>query len=233
MRLLRRVGPLAGLLLMVLGFGLSSTAFAQSALNSALGLSLLNSVSPMQQQAVMSRLGGTSGFSGAYLPQSGLMTQSELQQLQQQQAVAAKRRALRVKAVIPELRGGDWVVVQVGVTLPPRTSSSLRSTSTTPSSSALGLGALPGTPGASVQPPVMPIPDVPLTDDLLSGAQQKLVPPELMRLSVHQRQRIDAMMKEIRDHEPYQLTPGGNLDLPGFAPIPLLGLTAVDATLRL
>ena len=233
MRLLRRVGPLAGLLLMVLGFGLSSTAFAQSALNSALGLSLLNSVSPMQQQAVMSRLGGTSGFSGAYLPQSGLMTQSELQQLQQQQAVAAKRRALRVKAVIPELRGGDWVVVQVGVTLPPRTPSSLRSTSTTPSSSTLGLGALPGAPGASVQPPVMPIPDVPLTDDLLSGAQQKLVPPELMRLSVHQRQRIDAMMKEIRDHEPYQLTPGGNLDLPGFAPIPLLGLTAVDATLRL
>ena len=233
MRLLRRVGPLAGLLLMVLGFGLSSTAFAQSALNSALGLSLLNSVSPMQQQAVMSRLGGTSGFSGAYLPQSGLMTQSELQQLQQQQAVAAKRRALRVKAIIPELRGGDWVVVQVGVTLPPRTPSSLRSTSTTPSSSTLGLGALPGAPGASVQPPVMPIPDVPLTDDLLSGAQQKLVPPELMRLSVHQRQRIDAMMKEIRDHEPYQLTPGGNLDLPGFAPIPLLGLTAVDATLRL
>ena len=233
MRLLRRVGPLAGLLLMVLGFGLSSTAFAQSALNSALGLSLLNSVSPMQQQAVMSRLGGTSGFSGAYLPQSGLLTQSELQQLQQQQAVAAKRRALRVKAVIPELRGGDWVVVQVGVTLPPRTPSSLRSTSTTPSSSTLGLGALPGAPGASVQPPVMPIPDVPLTDDLLSGAQQKLVPPELMRLSVHQRQRIDAMMKEIRDHEPYQLTPGGNLDLPGFAPIPLLGLTAVDATLRL
>ena len=233
MRLLRRVGPLAGLLLMVLGFGLSSTAFAQSALNSALGLSLLNSVSPMQQQAVMSRLGGTSGFSGAYLPQSGLLTQSELQQLQQQQAVAAKRRALRVKAIIPELRGGDWVVVQVGVTLPPRTPSSLRSTSTTPSSSTLGLGALPGAPGASVQPPVMPIPDVPLTDDLLSGAQQKLVPPELMRLSVHQRQRIDAMMKEIRDHEPYQLTPGGNLDLPGFSPIPLLGLTAVDATLRL
>ena len=234
MRLLRRMGPLAGLLLMVLGFGLSSTACAQSALNSALGLSLLNSVSPMQQQAIASRLGGTSGFSGAYLPQtSGLMTQAELQQLQQQQAVAAKRRALRVKAVLPELRGGDWVVVQVGVTLPPRTSSSLRSTSTSTSSSTLGLGALPGAPGASVQPPVMPIPDVPLNDDLLSATQQKLVPPELMSLSVHQRQRINAMMKAIRDHEPYQLTPGGNLDLPGFSPIPLLGLTAVDATLRL
>jgi len=229
MRLLRRVGPLAGLLLMVFGFGLSSTAWAQSALNTALGLSLLNSVSPTQQQALMSRLGGTSALSSAYLPQSGLMTQSQLQQLQQQQAVAAQRRALKVKPVIPELQGGDWVVVQVGVTLPP---SSFRSTSTTASSPTLGLNGLPGT-GTGLPAPVMPILNVPMNAAFVSAAQRKLIPPGLMRLSRGEKQDINAMMKEIREHEPYQLTPGGNLDLPGFAPIPLLGLTAVDATLRL
>ncbi len=232
MRLLRRVGPLAGLLLMVFGFGLSSSAYAQSALNSALGLSLLNSVSPMQQQALMSRLGGTSGLSSAYLPQSGLMTQSQLQQLQQQQAVAAQRRALKVKPVIPELQGGDWVVVQVGVTLPPAARSSFRSTSATVSSPTLGLNGLPAT-GTGMPGPVMPILNVPINAASVSAAQRKLIPPGLMRLSLEEKQDINAMMKEVREHEPYQLTPGGNLDLPGFAPIPLLGLTAVDATLRL
>lgn len=233
MRLLRRVGPLAGLLLMVLGFGLSSSVYAQSALNSALGLSLLNSVSPTQQQAIMSRLGGTSGFGGAYLPQSGLMTQSQLQQLQQQQAVAAQRRALRVRTVIPVLRGGDWVVVQIGVTLPPAAGSPSQTSGATAPSPTLGLNGLPGATGSGVQPPVMPIPDVPLNTAGLTSTQVKLVPSELMSLSVQQKRDINAMLKEIRAHEPYQLTPGGDLDLPGFAPIPLLGLTAVDATLRL
>ncbi len=232
MRLLRPVGPLAGLLLMILGLGLSSTAFAQSALNSALGMSLLNSVSPTQQQALMSRLSGTSGVSSAYLPQTGLLNQSQLQQLQQQQAVAAQRRALRVKPVIAKLQGGDWVVVQIGVTLPPAVPSSSQPMSATASNAAVGLNGLPGA-ASGMRPAVMPIPDVPINTTGLTSTQVKLIPPELMSLSFRQKQRVNAMMKEIRDHEPYQLTPGGDLDLPGFTPIPLLGLTAVDATLRL
>ena len=232
MRLLRRVGPLVGLLLFV-GLGLSSAAFAQSALNSATSLALLNSVSPAQQQAIMSRLGGVSNLNSTYLPSSNLMTQAQLQQLAQQQAVAARRRALRVKSIMPVLRGGDWVVVQVGVTLPPAVPSAMpsvgRRTPTTPST--LGLGALPSASGTSA--PAMPIPNVPISTAGLSRSQIRSIPSELMSLSARQKARINTMLRDIRAREPYQLTRGGDLDLPGFAPIPLLGLTATEATLRL
>ncbi len=229
MRFLRRVGPLAGLFLLSMGLGLSSAAYAQSALNSATSLALLNSVSPTQQQAIMSRLGGISNLNSTYLPSSSLMTQAQLQQLAQQQAVAARRRALRVKSIMPVLRGGDWVVVQIGVTLPPAVPSAVGRTSTTPST--LSLGALPGASGTSA--PAMPIPNVPISTAGLSRSQIRLIPSELMTLSTRQKARINTMLREIRAREPYQLTRGGDLDLPGFAPIPLLGLTATQATLRL
>lgn len=250
MRLLRCVGPLAGLLLVLLGVGFSSAASAQSALSSATGLSglaLLNSISPAQQQAIMSRLGGAAGFGTSAQSQS-MLNESELQQLQQQQAVQAKRQALEEQSVLPVLQGGDWVVVQIGVTLAPSTASplqpaALHGSSASASSQKLQLSALQSgsaSSGNASLPPGTAIPNIPVhtggassSASAVYASELQLVPPELASLNARQKQRINAMMQEIRDHNPYQLTPNGNLDLPGFAPIPLLGLTEADATLRL
>ena len=236
MRLLRRLGPLAGPLLVILGFGFSAVSYAQSALNSATGLALLHSLSSSQQQAIMGRLGGTSPLGSTLLQPSGLMTQSELQQLEQQQAVQAKRQALTQKPVIPELKRGDWVIVQIGVHLPPPSNSpplqpvSAQGTAGLPQS--LQLGAFQNGAAGIVQHGV-PIADIPISTAGMSSREVQEIPSELASLSPGEKVRINALMQSIRDHDPYELTRDGMLDLPGFAPIPLLGLTEADATLRL
>ena len=236
MRLLQRLGLLLAPLFLVLGLGLSATTSAQSALGSATGLSglaLLNSISPAQQQAIMSRLGpGGAALGSPFLQSSGTMTQSELQQLEQQQAVQARRAALKQKPVIAQLKGGDWVIVQIGVQLPPlATSAGLQQTAL----SATGGGVaqtLSGsaTSGATKMPLIA---DVPLNTVGLPSAEVQEIPPDLAALSPVEKARINDMMRSIRAHNPYQLTRSGMLDLPGFAPIALLGLTPADATLRL
>jgi polysaccharide export outer membrane protein len=235
MRLLRRLGPLAGPLLVILGCGLSAVSYAQSALNSATGLALLHSLSSTQQQAIMGRLGGTSPLGSTLLQPSGLMTQSELQQLEQQQAVQAKRQALTQKAVIPELKGGDWVIVQIGVHLPPPSASPrLQPVSMNAAGvpSSMQLGALQsGAIGRASHG--VPIADIPMSTAGLSATAAREVPAELEGFSPQEKARLNAMMQSIRAHDPYQLTRNGMLDLPGFASIPLLGLTEADATLRL
>jgi len=55
-------------------------------------------------------------------------------------------------------------------------------------------------------------------------------PPELTEEEKKQRQRL---IELIRSKNPYQLSRDGVLSLPGFAPIPLAGLTEQLATLRL
>jgi polysaccharide biosynthesis/export protein len=54
--------------------------------------------------------------------------------------------------------------------------------------------------------------------------------PELSEVEIRERDRL---IELIRSHNPYQLSHDGTLSLPGFAPIPLAGLTEQLATLRL
>ena len=236
MRLLRRLGPLAGPLLLILGLGFPAVSCAQSALNSATGLALLHSLSSAQQQAIMGRLGAGSAFGGSLLQPSGLMTESELQQLEQQQAVQAKRQALTQKPLIAELQGGDWVIVQIGVQLPPSsTSPQLQAVSaqgTAGAAQSLPLSGLPGGATGGAQQ-LVPIADIPISTYGLPRSEAQEVPSELAALTPREKARINTMMRSIRAHNPYQLTRDGMLDLPGFSPISLLGLTPADATLRL
>ncbi|HYX74686.1 MAG TPA: SLBB domain-containing protein [Steroidobacteraceae bacterium] len=57
--------------------------------------------------------------------------------------------------------------------------------------------------------------------------------PPAPELTAEQRMRQRAMIDLIRAKNPYQLSRDGMLSLPGFAPIPLAGLTEQLATLRL
>ena len=245
MRLLRRPG-LIGPLLVILGFWLPTAAFAQSALNSAMSLGLLNSLSQSQQQAIMSRLGGVGGLGGlgglsgysnlSGLGISGLSSQAELQQMQQLQAVQKKRMELLQQEAIPELKGGDWVVVEIGFQLAPRPAALSQSAllqqayaahGLTQTPSASSLSALGGNSAAAAA--ALPS----LATTATANANAPNLSPKWSQMSPAQQDRIKAMVMAIRDHNPYQLSPNGELYLPGFAPINVLGLTEDQATLRL
>jgi polysaccharide export outer membrane protein len=261
MRLLRFPGFVP--LLVILGLWYPAASFAQSALSSALSSGnaqqLLQSLSPSQQQAILSRLGGAGGIGGvggiggiSGLGGLGsLASQAELQQLQQQTAVQQKRQEILQRAVVPQLKGGDWVIVEVGVTLPPLPSSESASESALlqqayasqgggsagqiPALSALQGGSL-GATGAGV-PAFALTPSTtlqPLPADLSQlAAELPMLTPQLAQLSSGELTRIAAVIRAIREHNPYQLSPDGTLSLPDFAPIELLGLTQSQATLRL
>lgn len=275
MRLLRSLGLLAGSFVTLGLLWLPATSSAQSALNSSVATQLLQALSPQQQQAVQNFLGGSAGGG----MQSSFQQQNEAQQQQllQQQAVQAKRQGLlqQQQPLIPQLQGGDWVIVQIGVSLPPplvtasesamlqqqlqqasgvQTSllqspsaalSALQGASangtsltslTAPSQNNTGPGMPPQQSGQpqqsgggqqSGQPQQVP-------QDLTEYAAE-LTPltPELAQLPPEELKRLAIMIRAIREHNPYQLSPDGTLSLPGFEPIPLAGLIEDQATLRL
>ncbi len=255
MHLLRRLGPLVGPLLIILAAWLPAVSLAQSAVNSATAIGLLHSLSQSQQQAILSRLGGGTG---AGLLQNqlgpGMLSEAVQQQLQQQLAVQAKREALTKQPLIPTLKGGDWVIVELGVTLPPRpvTESSMLQQAYglrgggllapgSPSLQGSSLTDLQGAaPGGVAVGPIAEAQNnsatsmQPLPADLSRLAPElPQLTPDLARLTPSALKQIAAMIREIREHNPYQLSADGTLSLPGFTPIALIGLTQDQATLRL
>jgi polysaccharide biosynthesis/export protein len=67
----------------------------------------------------------------------------------------------------------------------------------------------------------------------ISNANGSPVTPFESQLSDDDRARFDALMMLVRSKNPYRLSRNGELSLPGFPPIAMLGLTEEQATLRL
>ncbi|HEV7137772.1 MAG TPA: SLBB domain-containing protein, partial [Steroidobacteraceae bacterium] len=239
MRLTRRpFGPLAGLLIAVMGFWLlAGAAHAQS---TALGsssdpLALLQGLSSSEQQAILGRITGAgsmgagttelNNFPGA----RGQAGQGQTQLLEQEMALRQRRLGEEQLSLIPVLKGGDWVIIEIGFQLPPRPESqsslALQQALATQGQGSNGLSpqtlqalqALQGGSGNSAS--------------ALAQASTPVTPAA--QLSAADKQRLSALMDVIRSRNPYQLSPDGELMLPGFAPIPLLGLQQDQATLRL
>src|SRR5262249_43032234 len=63
--------------------------------------------------------------------------------------------------------------------------------------------------------------------------QQQQNPYPAEPLTDEEKKSLQVVIELIRSRNPYRLTPEGVLNLPGFAGIPLLGLTEEQATLRL
>jgi protein involved in polysaccharide export with SLBB domain len=238
MRLMRRpFGPLAGVLFAFLGLWL--LAASAQAQNSSLGsggeLSLLQGLSPTEQQAILGRITGAgtlgtgtselNNFPGAGL---GQFNQGQSQLLQQEMALRQRRLGEEEEPLIPVLRGGDWVIIEIGFTLPPRPQSETTLALLQPSNalapggvSPQNLQALQALQGSSA-------------GNAAAAAAQASVPVvPASQLSTADKQRLTALMEVIRARNPYQLSLDGELTLPGFAPVPLLGLTQDQATLRL
>lgn len=242
MRLMRRpFGPLAGVLLAFMSMWLtaaSAQAQTSSLGSSASALALLQGLSPSEQQAILGRISGA-GTLGAGttelnnypggLAGMGQLNQYQLQLFQQELAVRQRRLGQEEQPLIPLLKGGDWVVVEIGFHLPPRavperplalqqpyTAQALKGGLSPQNMQALQ--ALQGGSGANGAA-------------ALAQASTPVTPAS--QLSAAERERLTALMDVIRSRNPYQLSPDGQLTLPGFAPISLLGLTEDQATLRL
>lgn len=242
MRLMRRpFGPLAGLLFAFLSLWLFATSV--QAQTSPLGssdnpLALLQGLSPSEQQAILGRITGAgtlgpgtsqlNNFPGA-LGQTGQGSQGQLQALEQEMALRQRRLGEGEQPLIPVLKGGDWVIIEIGFHLPPQAQSqaalALQQAYNTQAVggglSQQNLQALQALQGTATGGSAM----------ALAQASTPVAPAA--NLSAADKQRLTALMDVIRSRNPYQLSPNGELMLPGFAPIPLLGLTQDQATLRL
>ncbi|HEV2270382.1 MAG TPA: SLBB domain-containing protein [Steroidobacteraceae bacterium] len=238
----RPFGPLAGLLFAFIGLWLlAGSAHAQS---SSLGgdtggaMDLFQGLTPEEQQAILGRLGagnlggGTSTLNQlpGQLGATGSLNQPQTQEYQQEMAVRRRRAEEQQQPLIPVLNGGDWVIVQIGFELPPApVNASVQalqrlysSQGGAPSPQSLqALQALQGgTPGAGTQ-----LAQAQAAASTASSSQRQL--------SSADKQRLQTLIDLIRARNPYQLSTDGVLTLPGFAPIPLLGLSEQQATLRL
>jgi len=235
MRAMRRpFGPLAGLLFTFLGFWLLAvSAHAQTAGGGA--MDLFQGLTSEEQQAILSRLGagnlggGTSTLNElpGQLGGTGSLNQSQSQEFQQEMAVRRRRAEEQQQPLIPVLKGGDWVILQIGFQLPPAISNE----------SAQALQRLYASQGSA--PSAQSLQEL---QALQSGQSQN--PSQLAQaaasanlpaahLTSEEKQRLTALIDLIKARDPYQLSADGVLTLPGFAPIPLLGLTEQQATLRL
>jgi polysaccharide biosynthesis/export protein len=251
MHLLRRpLGPLAGWVFAFFSFWLiAGSAFGQASGGGGAGIGggglmqMFQSLTPDEQQTVMNQLGsggalGTGTTALTFGQSLGNMSQSQMEQLQQQMiSVREKRAQQEQQPAIPILQGGDWVIVEIGFHL------SARAPTTTRSTTALqqALGSQGGTAALSGQlSGLSPQTLQSLQSSLQQGTSgnsatdaAQPAAPVAPASNVADSERLNALMSEIREHNPYQLSPDGELMLPGLPSVPLLGLTETQATLRL
>jgi protein involved in polysaccharide export with SLBB domain len=226
-------------------------------------LQMLQGLSPDQRDAIMNQLGigsgGNSGSStGGGLGGLGTQTtpagrQRQIDQMQQGEVDQERAREEQKKfdeqaeLLSPFLKGEDWIIVSVDAYPPPINplTQNLLQLSGTPATAGLpGLPttALPGlTPNSAagallngvtglggVNGPGAQNPNGATGPNVNAPPQE--VKPEL---TDEEKKTRDTLIDLLRSQNPYQLSRDGMLFLPGFAPIPLGGLTEQLATLRL
>jgi polysaccharide export outer membrane protein len=200
-------------------------------------LGIFQGMSPEQQQEILQRIGGTGGALGTTLNRGNNNTQQQQSQSFDQQNQRRTRRdedqdqedqdrGQQPNAGPPRFRGQDSVVVEVDThQLEPRqvdTFSAIASSSYSEQLQLQQAQALAQVQMQQLQAQLKAQPAAPPVDAALStttSAQQ---------LALQQK-----LIVQIRLRNPFQLSRDGALVLPGIAPIPLGGLTEMQATLRL
>ena len=206
--------------------------------------------------------GGNSGVSGGSQSLGGRDRQNDQQQgdMDQDRAEQLKRLQEDLDLRSPYLKGDDWIIVAMDINpLPPLTQSPNQQLQQQQSQQANGLSglyasalptvqagssgaaALLGAAAAQSSNGVGPNPNATVNNP--SGGNgngnpsgstnpnmQQRVKPELTEDELKER---DKLLDLINSKNPYQLSHDGALFLPGFAPIPLGGLTEDLAALRI
>ncbi len=248
-------------LLLTVVFAMAGTLLIRvdsaSAQASSAGLQMLQGLTPEQRDAISRQLGGVGrgNLGGTQGTLSSRQEQAEEEQLnfmlQQQRDLlmdAQKQRA-ELERLSPFLQGEDWVIITIDssplpavteTTSPVASLGNFRpgaggSPDSTASAAALALAAR-ATKGSSSA-------DVTAGGYPASRAEGGMIREERGMIREEERGMTreergmtrgeGGMIDLIRSKNPYQLSREGVLTLPGFAPIPLAGLTEQLATLRL
>lgn len=250
MRVLRRrLVLLASIFLSITSFlGSSDRVFGQTGgfSPSADQIEMFKNLSPDQQQAILQSLGGgSSGGSGISSILSGMggssstssdRGRSSLNGDQQDNGNNRNRRPSdqdeEREPLIPVLRGDDWVIIEVDFHLAPRPvpSSTISLNGALGQQSAQNIQAMaaaaqspsPANTTGNNAPPGF--------SSLVQPSDDPYAPEPLTEKDI---KSLRDLIDLIRSKNPYQLTHDGTLILPGFAEIPLAGLTDDEATLRL
>jgi polysaccharide export outer membrane protein len=195
-------------------------------------LELLRDLSPEQRDALMRQITGGSGSSaaGGAAGASRGRTDGVREEMSERERQQAELEDLRRRRVLedpddaplrngsPILRGEDSVIVNIDVT------------KARPDPQVV---AVPG-PGNTL-PGTQVAPGAPVGIDTWSaGPGMQPRPKEKSpEITEEEKKRRQDLVDLIRSRNPYRLTRDGVLQLPGFADIPLAGLTAFEATVRL
>src|SRR5882762_1471821 len=205
-------------------------------------LQIFQGLTPEQQDAILKQFGGGGGTGsaggalgalGALLGGQGgdRQAQAERRQSSQDQGKTTEEED-QEESQTPGLKRDDWVVIEVDLHPASRPPTSGQSQAVS-QLAAQAQSASGGTPNPAVSQALAALAanqaassQTPPSD---SGTSATL-PGEL---TDEDRARLKQFMTLIRSRNPYQLSHDGALTLPGFAPIPLLGLTEEQASLRL
>src|SRR6266853_1018764 len=202
-------------------------ASGQSFDNSLESLQMMQGLSPEQRDAISRQLGGfgagglggTQGALGGRLQQGDEEPKNLMRQQQRDLLMDTQKQRAELERLSPFLQGEDWVVITIDSNpLPAETPATPQTV--LPSNV---LGNLPSNLAASKAAAAAALAAGTGAPNIAAGGsrQAQLLPD------------TQAMIDLIRSKNPYQLSRGGVLELPGLAPIPLAGLTEQLAMLRL
>jgi polysaccharide biosynthesis/export protein len=225
MRVYRRAhGFLMAVIVGGIGCWVAGTAHAQDVMSQDSQLDILRSLTPEQRESILRDITeGGSRSSGRDREQDATrdLERSRTEQANQADRLTDEER----EPVIPVLKPQDTVIVEIDFHLQERLRSEMPRSPTTPNA----LGATPQWP-----PPTTTSTNTTPQQQLTEEEQKQKQEEELQaRFSPLERERLENLIKLIQSKNPYQLSREGVLTLPGFAGIPLAGLTDEQATLRL
>ena len=192
---------------------------------------MFQSLTPEQQDAILKQFGlggaGSGGGISSILQSLGGANSSAADR----QGAAARARTATAQSRTPEgeepelpgLKADDWIIIEVEARI------AHRQTQAAPAPSAPAIPALPmsGSGGGSQSAVLAGL----LASSSAAPPATKSAPPDPKE--EEDRKRLQPLVDLIRSKNPYRLSRDGVLLLPGFAPIPLLGLSDEQATLRL
>jgi polysaccharide biosynthesis/export protein len=207
-----------------------SPAAAQVATPTAEQLELLRNLAPEQRDALLRQItGGAGGSTGGSRSSRDQRDDDQSDRDRRQAEELARLRLVDesddgpLRNGQPILKGDDSVIINIDL----RQAQPGQQAGVVPPAAAPG--TIPEVPGASAVPGAAAGPDPrPTSGNVAQNLRQRA-----RELTQEEREQRERLVDLIRSRNPYRLSHEGVLQLPGFAGIPLAGLTAFEATVRL
>jgi protein involved in polysaccharide export with SLBB domain len=237
MRLMRSLLPSVFLaLLLAAGLSRSGAVSAQIPTPTADQLEMLKALTPEQREEILRQVtGGTSGSTSGTATRGSDRDQASDRDDASLDGRNADARFGRVPSDdeqlqngVPVMKGDDWVIVKID--MPPEHPEQQSAQSQPPVGPGAAITGTVPNQGNVLPNQQVNVAGVNSTGTATTGNISKF---RAVELSQEEREKRKKLVDLIRSRNPYRLTPEGVLQLPGFAGIPLAGLTEFQATVRL